>query len=131
MKRFISLLLPLLIILLLISCTSKSALKKFNYEGLGGNWHISEEFNEGGTIKVFIKYIGNSTPPQKVNFIFEHLSTITSGGYCEYSKTLDGYNIVFDDKLNDDIKKYANNETLETTINWNKQDEKIALKKVK
>jgi len=132
MKRFISLILTLLMILLLTSCTSKNNIKKLNYEGISDNWKVSEEFNTSGDSKIFIEYIGNSTVPEKINFDFEHLSGNTSGGYCEYSKILNGFNIVFsnDDKLNDRIEKYGNRKILNLTIKCNNKNEKIKLQKV-
>ena len=133
MKRFISLTITLLMILILISCTSKNDIKKLNYEGISDNWKVSIEFNTSGDSKIFIRYIGNSTIPKKINFDFEHLSKNISSGDCEYSKTLDGFNIVFpnDDKLNDNIEKYNDKKTLNITIKWDQQNEKIELQRVK
>ena len=132
MKRFISLTLTLLMIILLTSCTSKNNIKKLNYEGISDNWKVSEEFNISGDSKIFIKYIGSSTIPEKIDFDFEHLSGNTSCGNCEYSKTLKGFNIVFsnDDKLNDNIEKYGNKKNLNLTIKYNNENEEIKLQKV-
>lgn len=133
MKRFISLILTLLMILLLTSCTSKNNIKKLSYEGVSDNWRVSEEFNTSGDSKIHMEYIGNSTIPDKINFDFEHLSGNTSGGCCEFSKTSNEINIVFpnDDELSDNIEKYENKKTLNLTIDYNNKNEKIKLQKVK
>jgi len=132
MKRFISLILTLLLIVLLTSCTSKNNIKKLNYEGISDNWKVTEEFNTGGDSKIFIEYIGDSTVPEKINFHFEHLSGNTSGGCCVNSKKENCFNIVFtnDDKLNDRIEKYGNRNFLNLTIEYNNKSEKIKLHKV-
>lgn len=133
MKKFIGIIICTILVFTAVACNSNNT-DKLVYGGKGNEWEASVEFNTGGICKTVIKYLGNDKKPMEIKFITEWVSGNTSGGVGEYTETLDKVGGLIiqtdnDDKINGNIKKYKNKNSLKIEIEWNNKKEQFDLTK--
>lgn len=131
LKKIIGIIICTILVFTAVACNSNNT-DTLIYVGKGTEWESTVEFNTGGICKTVITYLGNEKKPIEIKYITEWLSGNKSSGVSQYTEKIDnigGLTIQTDndDKINGNIKKYKDKDSLKIEIEWNNKKEQINL----